>query len=171
MTPLNYMMQQKKKKPSSHVRMLFWICVLRDLCSFTGSLKKECRWRTAGCEWMCWKLTRNYMYLYISVSLYTCFHLFRFPYSLFTSLSRHVDLSSVLSFISISLSCSSSSFPCVRCSRSGGASEEQGAGRRGRVHQRCQWRDARGENSGGRDGCGAEDWAACRRQLRGKLCK
>lgn len=79
MTPLNDTMQQKN---ISHVRMLFWICAIRDLCSFYWVIEKECCWRTSVCEWMCWKLTRNYMYLYISVTL----HLFSsLPLSLFTT--------------------------------------------------------------------------------------
>ncbi len=147
------------------------MCVIRDLCSFYWDIEEGMLLDDLGVN-ECWKLTRNYMYLYLCVSLYTCFHLLHhFPYSLFISPSRHVDLSSALSFVSTFPSCSSSSFPCVRCSRSRGASEKQGAGRRGGVHLRREWRDARGEDSGSRAGRGAEDWAACRWQLRRKLCK
>lgn len=49
----------------------------------------------------------------------------------------------------------------LRRSCPGGASEEQGAGRRGGVQQCCQRGDARGEDLGGGDGRGAEDGASC----------
>lgn len=61
------------------------------------------------------------------------------------------------------------SLPPVCRSCPGGASEEQGARRRGGVDQCRQRGDARGEDLGGGDGRGAEDGASCRWKFRRQL--